>query len=245
MRALRDIFKETAETNEKATHSLMGSDFQNIWQILERCNKQTNICFDVVANSSKQTVLLIMLKNAQSDLLCCLDNVERGHGQTVENNIRMVVESFCLVFHVHNDETDIAWQNYQKNKHETPESISYCKKNSAYYKKIGHLYGLLSNISHQSKIENVARNIDRSGTHYLLKPFTYSEYNQCRIAFIVMLFYETAKLAEEIAISKLQQPYFWVKIDKGWQENTNLPEYVLIQNMSSKIQKQYLNMTNR
>lgn len=96
-----------------------------------------------------------MLWNNISEILCCLDFLERGYQHTVLNNLRMFLEGFCLVFDIYkNDKT---FQSYQNSNYDVCKSISFMSKYGENYKALGRLYGELSKISRQLRFEFVAR----------------------------------------------------------------------------------------
>ena len=238
MNKLRNDFKKQAERNEQKLIIALGSDFQEVWKFIETCTKRMDICLNSQeVNQNKKFILTLLLSNTLSDLLCCFDSFERGHDQTVDNNLRMILEALCLAIHMFEDKTDQIFTKYMKNKHHVPDSIPYCKNNYPNYQNIGSLYGLLSKISHNSESFRVVRNIDRvTKAVYYLKPFKYDLNNQIQLILILHLFFQLSKLAEEITISDIKEPYFWKKIDKGWEERTDLPEYVLIQTLMHKLE---------
>ena len=116
-------------------------------------------------------------------------------------------------------------------KHKTQDSVGYAKK---YFEKFGELYGMMSEISHQSKYELVVRQMVRlpqgvfishvkeiNSDHFIAQ-------NNC-LTLIMYLLRLIAELAEEICIDHISKPYFWEKTSSGSQRKLDTPEDQFIQ----------------
>ena len=153
-----------------------------------------------------------MLNNSISDLLCCLDSLERGHCRTIENNLRMIFEDYCCALHISKDEN--TYIRFLKGDHQASNSISYAKK-AQKMEEIGQLYGYLSNISHHKDPNLLGRQIvsitggDTFFSH--LKPIDPKRLTLQVVSLlsILHLLRGGAELAEEICLDILEKPYFW------------------------------------
>jgi hypothetical protein len=238
MKTLREEFKAQAQTNENIFKDALGDDFENLWNFVSKCNECINICLNkVYEQDEKKSFSIITLRNSVSDILCCLDALERGHEQTVWNNLRMVFESFCLIFHMHNE--NHIFEALKQGKHKTPKSVTYTTSKLR-YKESGYLYGELSKISHQSQFALFARQLIASprttAIFSHIKPISQDKFiPQINfLLFISFLLRSIAELTEEICINELVHPYFLKKNEAGFQRNLNTKEDEFIQNLCTK-----------
>lgn len=228
MKILREEFKAQAKANENIFKDVLGDDFENLWNFVSKCSECLNICLNKTCYDEKKLYLIIMLRNLISDILCCLDAIERGHEQTVANNLRMTLEGFCLVFHMHKENS--VFEDFKHGKHDTPKSVTYTTKFKPSYNTLGRLYGELSKISHQSRFDLIARQIiERPNTTAIfshIKPINQSNFKSQTnfLLLIILILRSIAELAEEICINNLEQPYFWKKNESGFQQKLNTKE---------------------
>ncbi len=228
MKSIRIQLKKQAEKNEQLFHEALGPDFENIWNLLEVYNKQINICVNKSCNDEKRNLLMIMLWNSMSDIFCCMDALERGHEQTVFNNLRMILENFCFVFEITQDKTYYIWEEFKKSRYSTQKSVGeISNKFKKRFKDLYTLYRHLSGISHQSQFYLIARQLVSRPTDIAifshLKPINQEKFKtQINILLIIIFLSRSiAELAEEFCIDLLDKPYFGEKTQAGWQKGND------------------------
>ncbi len=244
MHILRQEYKSQAKKNEELFKEIIEPDFLRFWSFVEICNERVNTSFKCVNDScpnSKEFFLILMLRNSISDLLHCVDSLERGHGNTILNNLRMILEGLCLAFYLYQDKTNDSFYRYKNNKNDTniaQVAINFCKKYDG-YESFGQLYGILSEISHHANVEQTVHKIDRaSSTIHHINPINVSQFKlQANpLLMIMFMFRAIAELAEGISIDLIEEPYFVERRENAlFSRKLNLKEDEFMQKFGSRL----------
>lgn len=176
------------------------------------------------------------MRNAISNLYCCLDSLERGHDRTVTSNLRMAFEDYCYAIAIHwNAEY---YSLFMKEDLKVGQAISFAKKNRGNHKHFGELYGILSKITHHYDSTLLVRQILSmvGDVQYYahLKPINPNKlfpqvFNLSLIAFLLL---EVGAMAEEICIDLAEKPYFGIKILQEYQRSFDTSEDIFLIKLS-------------
>ena len=175
----------------------------------------------------KNNHLLILLRNAVSDLLCCLDNLEAGHDRTLDNNLRMIFEDYCLALNIRGVEE--AYELFLKGKLQASTTVTFAKKKEG-LDSFGRLYGFYSDISHHKDYNLLARQvvcINGKVNHFshlksIDKNRLYVQLN--KLLMISLLLRLIGEEAEKIGAVYNVNLYFLEKSEDGYIKNLNIPE---------------------
>ena len=192
-----------------------------------------------VKGDEKRLISILILRNIISDLCCCLDSLERGGNRTITNNLRMAFEDYCCAIAIQWNPK--AYSLFLKKKLDIPRQVSFAKKYREGYEDFGKIYGMLSDISHHSKLSLVTRQvlfIERDIVYYAhLKPINPNKliFQASSLRFIAFLLIEVGTMAEEICIDLIERPYFGIKTFEGYQKNLNIPEVIFSIKFDEKV----------
>jgi hypothetical protein len=123
---MKKIYKSLAQNNENyITHKI--KELSDFWYILSICAKQIDQCLHISGSNKEQTSIILMARNILTEVFFCVDSLERGHNRPVDHTLRMIIEDFCLLYHISFDKQ--AYVDFFKGKLEQKNAINYTKKN--------------------------------------------------------------------------------------------------------------------
>ena len=235
---MRNQFKKVANDNIKAINEYLGDFTDDVWDFAHKSSSQIDQGIKLTTDKKTLDILLI-LRNSISDLLCCLDSLERGHDRTVDNNLRMAFEHYCIMLQIYEDKK--AYARFLEGKLSASGAVSFAKKKKG-FEAFGPIYSNYSIISHHEKYCLIARQIvsikNNTELYMHLKPIDNNKiYPQIsRLLFIALLLRFIGQAGERAAADILKELYFLEKHEGNLKPNPRIKENTLIDSLCLRVE---------
>lgn len=233
---MRNAFKKQAELNASDLQKMLGEWIDGAWQLASKVSQQIDNRLILSSIDKRSLDIIILIRNCVSDILCCLDSLERGHNKTIDNNLRMIFEHCCLsiwIFHKDDVYADFINDNISAQK-----AVNFAKPYLG-GGHMGYIYNIYSKVTHHQLYSLLARQIvsirDGKELYMHLKPIdvdkTYTYLNHLSLIIILLRF--LGEHAERVCAPIIQDFYFLQKIGKDYQSNLNISEQLFIDRLFS------------
>lgn len=239
---MREAFKKAAQRNTTILYQSLGEFIDGTWALAQKSTDVIDTFRAEIPCEGKELDTTLMLRNTISDLCSCLDALERGGDRTLQNNLRMAFEDFCLAVQLHWDTK--AYDLFLKEKLSVPDAVPFAKKHKEGCQDFGRMYGLFSKISHHSRLLLLARQIlfiDAKRNLICLahlRPVNPAKLipQVTNLTLIAFLLIEIGVLTEEMCHLIVDKPlYFGMKTSQGYEKRFDTPEAIFIMKLAGKL----------